>query len=86
MHVDASAAESPISCVPICRLEVTRGTEGSGIPKTTSQVRYQGQCGPIGGNLVDESGIFVDGAQGVVECVFLPLDLTRKLVNAVVGR
>ena len=85
MHVDASAAESPIAGVPVCRLEVTRGTKGSGIPKTTSQVCYQGQCGPIGGNLVDESGIFVDGAQGIVQSIFLPFDLTRNFVDAVVG-
>lgn len=83
MEVEASDVEGPVAVVAVCGLEVAGALEVRGIPQAAAQVGEQGQAGPQVGDLSDEQGVVVDGAQGVVERVFRLLNLPGHLVNII---
>lgn len=73
MEVEARGVEGPVVGVPISGLKVAGGFESRGVPETATEVGEEGEVRPEPGDLGDEDGILVDGAEGVVEAGILSL-------------
>jgi hypothetical protein len=82
VEIEASDVEGPVAVVAVRGLEVAGAMEAGRVPEAAAEVGEQRQAGPQAVDLRDEERVVVDGAQGVVQRVLLPLDLPRRLVDA----
>lgn len=82
MEVEAGGAEGAVVLVAVGGLEVAGGVEVGGVPEAAAEVGEEGERRPEPGDLADEDGVLVDGAEGVVEGVVAPLYAPRRLVDA----
>lgn len=82
MKVEAHGAEGPVVGVAVSGFEVAGGVEEGGVPESAAEVGDHREVGPEAGDLADEEGVLVDGAESVVEGVVAFFYAPARLVDA----